>query len=134
MSLLVPVESKITLLKISFGSMSLSGLSLKLYVNDITPGDGDTVEDYVEASGFGYLPQHLTGNLWTFDQGPPVTAEYPWLTFSFSGALGPVYGYYVVTQTTNKLLWAERFANAPFVITGASDTIKILPKFQVGDM
>jgi hypothetical protein len=57
----------------------------------------------------------------------PTTAHYAEQTFTFTGALGNVYGYHLTETTSGQLKWAERFTAAPLNIANNGDQIKITP-------
>lgn len=100
-------------------------LVLKLYSNNKTPAKTDVAADYTEVSGFGYSSVTLTPANFTFTPGDPSSAAYPQLTFTFSGAAGFIYGYYVTQATSGLLIFANRFTNAPIQIANAGDEIRI---------
>lgn len=108
-----------------------SGKTLRLFTNNITPGEADTAATYTEAAGNGYAALALTGGTgggaWTVTEGAPSSASYPQQTFTFTGALGNVYGYYVTETTGGALCWAERFSDGPYNIANNGDQIKITP-------
>ena len=105
-------------------------LALRLYVNNLTPGAADQLADYTEASGSGYGAIALDSAAWTLTPGDPTEAAQPEQTFTFSGALGNVYGYYVTEGDSPAILrWAERFTDGPYNVTGASVEIAVTPKF-----
>ena len=106
-------------------------LTLKLYTNNITPGETDTDSTYTEASGSGYLAKALVFADWTITPGAPSEAAAPQQTFTFSGALGAVYGYFVIRASDGVLLWAERLTTAPFTVANSGDQIKITPRFSL---
>lgn len=101
--------------------------TLKLYTSNTTPAETDTAATFTEAAGNGYAAINLTGSSWVFTPGAPSQAAYAEQTFTFTGALGNVYGYFVVQQGTGTLLWAERFTGAPFNIANNGDQIKVTP-------
>jgi hypothetical protein len=103
-------------------------LSLRLYTSNTTPGETDTTATYTEASGSGYAAITLTGSSWTVSEGAPSDASYAQQTFTFSGALGNVYGYFVIGGTDGVIRWAERFSDGPYNIQNNGDQIKITPK------
>ena len=102
-------------------------LILRLYTNNITPGETDTAATYTEASGNGYAAITLTGASWTVTGTAPTSIGYAEQTFTFTGALGNVYGYYLTRATSADLILAERFTGAPFNIANNGDEIKITP-------
>lgn len=88
-------------------------LTLKLFVNDITPADDDVVGDYMEAVGGGYAAKTLTAGSWSIAPNAGVIeasyAEQVWL---FTGGLTTnttIYGYYIV-DADNVLIYAEKAA------------------------
>lgn len=132
MGLLAPDVGEAQLLKVALGKATPENQTLKLFTNDKTPAEGDVAGDYTEASGNGYSAKTLTGTSWTVATSEGVTTgEYAEQEFTFSGALGDVYGYFVVGATSGILLWAERFAGAPFNVKGATTPIKITPKITL---
>lgn len=100
-------------------------LKLKLYTNAHTPIEADTDADYTEASGFGYSSISLTPGTWVVTPGNPTTAAFPQQTFTFTGNLGNVVGYYVAQTTSGVLMWAEEFTDGPYNIVNNGDQIKI---------
>ena len=101
---------------------------LRLYTNDITPGETDVVGTYTEATGYGYAAKTLTGASWTVTGTAPTKIGYAKQTWTFTGALGNVYGYYYTRVTTGDLVAAERFTDGPYNITADGDFIDITPE------
>ena len=131
MSLVVPNSSEVQFLRYILNIEVPSDLDIKLYVNDFTPAETDTVSNYTEASGSGYLPIQLSSGNWSISPGNPSVAEYPQVEWVFTGALGNVYGYYVVRRSDDFLLWAERFTNGPFPIGTSGDRIRVVPRLTL---
>jgi len=127
MTLIVPDEGKVFLIKRSLNIISVEDLRLRLYTNDVTPAQNSVFSTFTEASGFGYSGVTLVGSSYTVVSG--VTASYPQQTFTFSGALGKVYGYFVTGGVT--LGWAERFTNGPYNVANSGDQIKLTPTMGV---
>ena len=95
-----------------------------MYQNDIALSQGTTIGNFVELTASGYLPVTLSGGSWSFSAlGPQSTASYTEQAFTLTTS-ATAYGYYVTT-TSNNLLWAERFTNAPFVLPGSGGQIQI---------
>jgi len=90
-----------------------NNLTLKLFVNDITPADDDVIGDYTEAVGGGYAAKTLTASSFTVSTvGDIVQAAYAQQDFVFTGALDTnpaIYGAYVV-DADGVLILAERAA------------------------
>jgi hypothetical protein len=121
------------LLGAMLGRTTLEQLTLRLYVNDFTPIDASTAANFTQASGSGYAAAALTAGSWTVTAGNPATATYPQVTFTFTGALGNVYGYYV-TKADGTVIFAERFTTAPFNIALNGDNIKITLNITLADL
>ncbi len=131
MALLVPNQGEQIGLEALVGKTAGQNLVLRLYTSNTTPGETDTEATYTEASGNGYSAITLTAANWTFTAGNPSNVAYAEQTFTFTGALGNVYGYYFTQVTSGKLVWAERFTGAPFNIANNGDQIKITPQITL---
>lgn len=125
MALVVPSVSEERMLDTILNVVSPETLMLRLYTNNHTPAESSTTASFTEASGFGYAAVSLTPGSWVTTQGNPSTAAYPQVTFTFSGALGNVYGYYINQTTSTTLMWAELFTDGPYNIVNNGDQIKI---------
>lgn len=107
-------------------------LVLKLYSNDLVPGELDSLPSFIEVTGGGYVPINLEYANWVIT--PDGIAIYPAYNFQFTGPTtgpGTIFGYYVVNPA-GIVLWAERFPTSavPFIpITGS--LIRITPRIQV---
>ncbi len=128
MSLLTPDQGEGYVLSYLVNKASPSNLTLRLYTNNKTPSETDVEGDYTEASGSGYAAISLTGASWTISGTAPTQAAYAQQTFTFTGALGNVYGYYLTRNADDKLQLAERFSDGPYNIQNNGDTIKITPQ------
>jgi len=108
-------------------------VKLKLYTNDYTPVEGSTAANFTEASGNGYPAGGvtLTGANWTISGTAPTQAAYPQEIFTFTGALGNVYGYFIVRASSADLLWAERFTDGPYNVVNNGDQIKVTPQITL---
>lgn len=104
-----------------------SDLYLELFTSNTTPADGDTIGTYVLATGFGYAQKQLAGASWTVAAG---IATFAAQTFTFTGALGNVYGYLLRKGTAGGLYIAERFSGGPFNIANIGDSITVNPRIQ----
>ena len=131
MALVVPNQGEQIALEALVGKTAGQNLVLGLYTNNVTPGETDTEATYTEATGNGYAAITLTASSWTVTPGAPSEAAYPEQTFTFTGALGNVYGYTLKQVTSGKLVWAERFTGAPFNIANNGDQIKVTPKITL---
>lgn len=132
MSLVVPNVGEGIMLTNVVNKAAAENLILKLYSNNITPSESDTDSTFTEVTGYGYSAVTLIGATWnTPTEGDPSFTTYPKQTFTFTGAFGNVYGYYMVQATSGDLVYAERFIGAPFDIQNNGDKIEITPKIEL---
>jgi len=128
MALLVPNNGEGDALQYFVNKAAPENLVLRLFTNNITPAETDTAATYTEASGFGYAAVTLTGASWGApSEGAPSSIAYAQQTFTFTGALGNVYGYYLTRATSGRIAYAERFSDGPYNIVNNGDQIKITP-------
>lgn len=125
MALVFPDVGENLALEMIVNKTAAQSLKLKLYTSNTTPGESDVAGTYTEATGNGYAEIALTGASWGAASGGSIA--YAQQTFTFTGALGNVYGYYIVQTTSGTLLYAERFADGPYNIANNGDQIKITP-------
>lgn len=109
-------------------------LTLKLYSNDLTPGETNTAASCTEVTGGGYTPKTLVSGSWTITEGAPSYGLYDTeLDFIFTGATdapGTIYGYYVI-DSNGAIRWIERFPEAILPFTPiAGSTIRITPRYE----
>ncbi len=129
MALLFPSNGEGLILQLITNKIATpENLILKLYTNNHTPATADTAGTYTEASGNGYAAITLTGASWGAPSGSnPATIAYAQQTFTFTGALGNVYGYFMIRASSTDIVLAELFSNGPYNIQNNGDTIKITP-------
>lgn len=128
MALIVPTVGEEKLLKYMLNNSAALDQALHLYFNDPTISQSSVVGDFSEVAAAGYSAVTLSGASWTFST---ATASYPEQTFTLS-TNATAYGYYVTT-TSNDLLWAERFTNAPFNLPGSGGQIAITLNITLSD-
>lgn len=111
------------------GKVTTTGdLILKLYSNDYTPTvDSDNTFFTEVTTGNGYAPKILTGATWSIADG---VATYPQQTWTFTGSVGNVYGYYVTTSS-GTVVFAEKFVSGPFNIASNGDVIRVTISFSI---
>ena len=129
MALVCPdVHGEILMLQYIVGMVSAGNPVIHLFANNVTPSDSTVLGDLTEVgASTGYTPITLTSSNWTTTQSVGVTtAIYSQQTFTFTTD-ATSYGYYV-TNTSNQLLWLERYTNAPFEIPDGGGTISITTK------
>lgn len=127
MTLLVPYSAQVLFLQ----RILTEDCKLKLFSNDHTPGQTDTVASLTEVSGGGYAEITLTFANWTITEGDPSVAVYTdFQDWNFTGTTsgpGTIYGYYITDDGETELLWEERFdpADVPFTpISGSLVRVK----------
>jgi len=130
-ALLVPNVGEDRCLKAILNHTPPQDLVIKLYTSNTTPAEGDIASTYAEASGFGYVSKTLAGSSWTVTPGDPTAATFAQQTWTFTGALGQVFGYHVVQTTSGILMWAERFTDGPYAINNNGDQILITPRIEL---
>ena len=129
MAIVVPTEGELIALKLILGAEVAEDLYLKLFVNNYTPEKGASAANFTEPVGFGYSPFTLIkGTEWAFTAGDPSKAETAFMTFTFTGALGIVYGYWIQGSVSSIVYWCERFTN-PVSVSTDGDKV-IIPVIQ----
>jgi hypothetical protein len=134
MALVVPNASEVIMLQYILNIDAPENISIRLYANNVIPNENSTVATFTEvANGLGYTTGgiSLTPGSWSIIAGNPSEAEHTEVTWTFSGAAGNVFGYYVARDGGGELMWAERFSNGPFDITTNGDEIKITPRLTL---
>ena len=128
MAMLFPSVGKKRVLE-KFLKDTENALTLRLYSNDVTPGNTDVAGTYTEVSGGGYAAVALASGDWTISNATPSVASGAQKSFAFTGAAGNVYGYYV-TDADGTLVFADRFGSVR-TINYSGDTIKITPTINL---
>jgi hypothetical protein len=141
MPLIVPDEGERRLLEYLVGKTAPGNLVLHLYTNSVDLStETFTASSFTEAasvntssssSATGYQAVTLQGSNWTSSTIAGVSAAVynTSITFTFSNAQS-IYGYYV-TDTSNRILWAEEFPGAPFTLPSTGGEISIRPQVQL---
>lgn len=131
MTLLVPNAGEVAMANFIFNKAAQENFTLRAYTNNITPAETDTTATYTEAAGNGYAAIALIAANWTVTGGNPTTVAAPQQTWTFTGNLGNVYGYYFNGTTSTTLMWAERFSDGPYNIFNNGDQIKLTPQLTL---
>lgn len=131
MTLVVPNSAETLILEYILNKGAPQDLDIRLYTNDVTPSETDTVSTYIQATGGGYAAIELTPGNWSINPGNPTTSEHTQVSWTFTGSVGLIYGYYVVRRTGGELVWAERFTNGPYNIQQNGDIIRITPRLNL---
>lgn len=134
MTLKVVNTGEVQALRCFLNAVSPENHRLCLYQNNTSITDVSTVSTFVDASFPGYAPVILVGATWVFVPGSPTQAEYPAVTFTCSANLTvqTVYGYYVMSDVTLELMWAEAFPT-PQAIMALGQEITVVPRFTASD-
>lgn len=110
-----------------------NNLTLKLFVNDVSPSDTDTAATYTEAVGGGYAAAVLNAASFAVSSvSGIVQAAYAQQQFVFTGPLTTnlnIYGAYVV-DADGIIICAER-APSPYAPVNSGDMYVITPVFQL---
>ena len=132
MALLVPDVGEAEMLGRILNNTTPDDLVLRLYTNDLTPGESNVIGDYTEAAGNGYSAITLSGASWTITTTAGSTeGTYAQQDFVFIGGPVTVYGYHVTNNAGTILMYAERFIDGPYNIPVGGGTIKITPTIQL---
>ena len=128
MALVVPNCGEVVSLSRIVNKTATGDVRLKLFSNNVTPGEATVLGDLTEVSGSGYTDKSLTGANWTVatDGSNNTTASYAKQSFALTGA-ATVYGYYVTTADGNTLIWLERFTDGPYSVPSGGGTIEVTP-------
>lgn len=123
--LVVPDDARMRILRAALRE----SVTFRLFVNDVWPDLNSRAEDFEEPADLGYTAQACAPDDWEFttdDFGKPI-AEYPKRVWTFQGAVGVIYGYYV-TDRQGEILWVERFEAGPFVGRFEDDGLHVTPR------
>lgn len=103
---------------------------LRLFKNNVTPGETDTAATYTQATEPGYAAINCPGADWSVSAGDPTTAVCVQKTFTFTAA-ATIYGYYLVRLTSGVIIAAERFSGAPYILPAEGGEINVTPTLTV---
>lgn len=132
MSLVVPNDGEVRLLRYLVNQISPTNLVLHLYTNSVSMIDETfTSASFTEATQDGYASVTLVGANWTVSTTSGISAAVYDSTVSFSfNENADVYGYYI-TDTSGNILWAEEFNDAPFSLPLTGGAIGVRPQIQL---
>ncbi|PQO33163.1 hypothetical protein C5Y96_09900 [Blastopirellula marina] len=134
MALVVPSSGENLILAWALTDATPENLTLKLFKNDITTIDGDTVAgDFTEADFTDYAAKTLTRDGWnsiTQDANNKSLATYSSTQSWTCGTTGnTIYGYFIVGASSGTLVWAEKFATS--TVLSENVQLSVLPKFTL---
>lgn len=133
MAIIVPDAGELELLdKMIRDALSVDeDYYLRLYKNDYTPDSSSVLGNFTQADFTDYAQKTLSRSGFNAaatngsDEGEiAYGAEQAWTCGSTGNT---VYGYYVVGETSNVVLWCQRFSAARSMAQG--DVIRITPSF-----
>ncbi|MGE5682590.1 MAG: hypothetical protein ACM34K_17115 [Bacillota bacterium] len=130
---LVPDCGEQKLLSMALKFDTPPSLTMRLFVNNITPSSADTTAVYTEMSTQGYAAKSISRADWNIvSTGGKAIAENIEKIFSFDGTGGrtPVYGYFITTDDDNTLLAVYQFDD-PFIAQTAGSQVKPIPSLTL---
>ena len=132
MALTAQISGDVLLLRYMSNHTVPSDCEIRLYTNNRTPAPTDTLAGYTESVASNYSAFRLFGTQWTVSSGVTAgaTATYAQQSFNFSAA-DTIYGYFVTSQQSAVLLWAEIFTGGPFTLPVSGGTIAVTPKISL---
>lgn len=131
MAFSVPNDSEVRMLEYILNKTSPQDLDIRLFSNNHVPSETDTVANYTEVAGGGYNLIQLVPVSWSISAADPSIATHTQVSWTFTGAVGDIYGYYVTRRTSGDLMWAEQFNNGPYTINSNGDEIRITPRLSL---
>lgn len=123
--LVLPTQGEVAMLTVFFAP----AMTVRLFSNNYTPIKATTEAQMTEVTGGGYAAKQLAAGSWTITPGAPSSAANAEQIWTFTGAAPSAYGYYVTRDSDNKLMFAERFTDAPYPIANNGDQVKVTPNF-----
>lgn len=135
MPMKIPFEGRKALTdSLRFMWNSFDPLLIRLFKGDYVPADGDTLATFAaiecDFGGYAALPLDGWADFGLDPDGREVVqceaAE--WVRLSGSNL---VYGYFVCDLAGTTLVWAERFASAPFLVDAANEFFTFVPQFTL---
>ncbi len=131
MPLVAPSQGKEIMVGAFVNKTAPTNLKLKLFKNDLTPAKATVIGDFTESDIAGYAAKDLTGTNWTVaTNGGDTLGSYAEQTWTFTGA-GSIYGYYITNNDGSKVVWAERYTDAPHTFPSGGGTEKVTVKIQI---
>lgn len=113
------------MLKYMLNHTTATNAVLRLYTNNLTPSDADTLSSFSESTAAGYAAKTLTGSAFTIGTtSDTTTAVYSAQTFTYSTS-ETIYGYYLTNAAGTTAWLAERFTGAPFSIPSGGGSCSV---------
>jgi len=133
MSLVATRDGVRQLLKTMLGASPVEPLLVKLFQNEHTPRREDSLDDFDEFTGHGYMPKRLEPSDWrvVMDRSGRVVLEAVAVVWTFDADMPTTaYGYYVVGANTNILYWAE-LLRSHVEIRVMGERLRIIPRVEL---
>lgn len=103
-------------------------LILKLFKNNVTLTEESVLDDFIEADFTNYVSKIISRNSWNTElTGGKAKATSSTLQWNCGATGNTIYGYYLIGQNSNTLLWAEKFD--PPANLSNNDFINVTPVF-----
>lgn len=118
----LPFTGEELLMNYITGNATVDNFVAHLYSNARTPSKDDTVAEYTEVASGGYAEEEITPGDWTVDYSSGTTTMEATVTFTFTGAVAQIYGFYITNNARTVLFHAEEFSDAPVSIGGGGGT------------
>ena len=135
MAIVVNNVAKVTLMQIFVSTFNT--YVLRLFVNNHTATETDTVTNFTEATFPGYAAKNLTSWGSAFlnsnTQGETDETVRVFTQTSVPGSPQTVYGYYI-TDGSGNLIWAENNPAGGQLLNAAPQTYTVLPRFMDDDL
>jgi hypothetical protein len=114
------------------GAFNSGGVKLRLFKNNHTPVEGDTIGNYTEADFSGYAAVAIgPWNAATYSSGSASASATSSQTFTNStGAVGnDIYGYYVTDAGNTTLYFAQIASTVPIDMNTALQSLTVQPVY-----
>ena len=133
MTTLIPTASKVIFLQLTFDLVNAPSVyKLGLYTNDVIFDNNLLITDLIEPLG-DYMRRDLSPWVLTkITETPAVATDQ--INCYITGWTGSIFGYFItVVIDGNEELLLVQDLPAPFVLSGPTDSIGIIPKIDVND-
>jgi hypothetical protein len=137
-NLVIPNEGKIEWMKRAlYGNAGSENLTLKLFSNNVTPGETDTAATYTEATFTGYAAATLTssqsGATWAVPTIATNIAQSAYGTATTWTATTDqtIYGWFIVGASSGKCYAAQAFGAGKPLAGATSDQLTVTPVLQL---
>lgn len=129
---ILPPSQELALVDLMTGSTAYATAKLHLFKNDIVPNPDTELADLTPCDFSGYAAQTVTwSDAFRDADGTPISSGGEKL-FIQTGATGnDVYGFYLTDSGGTTLLRSGRFADAPYPLVDAGDSLPVNVKVSL---